>query len=130
MNLSVSRTIAAASAVGLLGLSGCNVSLPGATDADAIHFTGQTGPAGRVIVREEDYTERKYASLGEVSVTAARPSIFHHNPTRDTVNQMLREAGAKLGADGVIFVRYEMLDRGFFKGMTYEGKGLAIKFLP
>jgi hypothetical protein len=43
---------------------------------------------------------------------------------------MLREAGAKLGADGVILVRYEMLDRGFLKGVTYEGRGLAIKFLP
>jgi len=124
------RIIRVTSAAALFGLSACSVSLPGTTDPDAIHFTGQTGPAARVIVREEDYPERKYSSLGEVTVLAARPTIFHHNPTRDTVNQMLREAGARLGADGVIFVRYEVLDKGFFKGVTYEGKGLAIKFLP
>ena len=124
------RIIRVTSAVALFGLSACTVTMPGATDPNAIHFTGQSGPAGRVIVREEDYPERRYSPLGEVAVVADRPSIFHHNPTRDTVNQMLREAGARLGADGVILVRYEMLDRGFFKGVTYEGKGLAIKFLP
>jgi len=130
MNLSARIIIRVTGAAALFCLSACSASYPGITDPNAIHFTGQTGPAGRVIVREEGYPERRYSSLGEVAVVAARPSIFHHNPTRDTVNQMLREAGAKLGADGVILVRYEMIDRGFIDGVRYEGRGLAIKFLP
>jgi len=112
-------------------LSGC-ATLPGfaETDATAIRFTGTPGPAGHVLVREDDYPERRYFPLGEVAVAVARPTVFHRNPTRGEVNQKLREAGAKLGADAVILVRYGTLDGELLRGGTFEGKGLAIKFAP
>ena len=123
------RIIRVTSAVALFGLSACTVSWPGTSDPSAIHYT-QQGPASHVIVRDDDYFERKYSPLGEVRVALTRPSPFHPNPTRDTVNQRLREEAAKLGADAVILVRYATLDGGFLGSGTFEGKGLAIKFLP
>ena len=123
------RIIRVTSAVVLFSLSACTASLPGNRDASEIRFT-QQGPASHVLVREDDFPERKYSPLGEVRVGVTRATPFHQNPTRDAVNQRLREEAAKLGADAVIFVRYATLDGDFLSGGTFEGKGLAIKFVP
>src|ERR1700750_596040 len=53
-----------------------------------------------------DITDRKYRSLGDISVTVSKNTIFDSDPTPALVDQALRERAAKLGADAVILVRY------------------------
>lgn len=85
---------------------------------------------GRIQLSEGDVTDRKYASLGDVTVTVNKTTVFHSEPTKEQVNQKLREKAAELGADAVIFVRYGSGGVSFMSWGSLEGKGRAIKFQP
>ena len=78
---------------------------------------------------EGDYPDRKYVSLGDVTVTVNKTTVFHAAPTRDMVNQKLKEEAAKLGADAVVFVRYGSVGVSALSYGSLEGKGRAIKFV-
>jgi hypothetical protein len=77
---------------------------------------------------EGDLTDRPYKSLGDVSVTVNKVTIFNADPTRDMVNQRLRNEAAKLGADAVIQVRYGTVGIALLSWGSLDGKGRAIVY--
>jgi len=81
-----------------------------------------------IIVSENDITDRKYKSLGDITATVNKTTIFNADPTRDMVADKLREEAAKLGADAVILVRYGNVGISFMSWGSLEGKGRAVKF--
>ena len=83
--------------------------------------------AASVTVSEADST-RKYRSLGDISVTVNKTTVFNRDPTREDVNQKLREKAAELGADAVILVRYGTGGISMMSWGSLEGKGRAIKY--
>ncbi len=90
--------------------------------------TVQPTQANKILITEKDITDRPYTSLGDVTVTVNKTTIFHPDPTRKMVNERLREEGAKLGADAMILVRY---GEGGITPMSWgslQGKGRAVKF--
>jgi len=72
--------------------------------------------------------EKKYESLGEVSVSVHKTTLFHPDPTRELVDQKLKENAAQLGADAVINVKYGTVSVSLWSYGTLEGSGKAIKF--
>ncbi len=90
--------------------------------------TVQPTQANKILITEQDITDRPYTFLGDVTVTVNKTTIFHPDPTRKMVNERLREEGAKLGADAMILVRY---GEGGITPMSWgslQGKGRAVKF--
>ncbi|CAN5549225.1 hypothetical protein BH10PSE6_BH10PSE6_49520 [soil metagenome] len=85
-------------------------------------------PVAQIEIMEGDITDRPYKSLGDVSVTVNKVTIFNADPTRDMVNQRLRTEAAKLGADAVIQVRYGTVGIGALSWGSLDGKGRAIAF--
>jgi hypothetical protein len=82
----------------------------------------------QIQIIEGDVTDRPYNSLGDVSVTVNKVTIFNADPTRDMVNQRLRNEAAKLGADAVIQVRYGTVGISPLSWGSLDGKGRAIVF--
>ena len=90
--------------------------------------TVQPTQTNKILITEQDITDRPYTFLGDVTVTVNKTTIFHPAPTRELVNKRLREEGAKLGADAMILVRY---GEGGITPMSWgslQGKGRAVKF--
>ena len=113
----------------LLALSACadgwattNVSSQPATSTRA------PTPVDKIEIIEGDVTDRPYTSLGDVSVTVNKVTIFNADPTREMVNQRLRAEAAKLGADAVIQVRYGTVGVSLVSWGALDGKGRAIVF--
>lgn len=82
-----------------------------------------------IIITEKDITDRKYQTIGDIDVTVNKTTIFHADPTREIVDEKLREEAAKLQADAVILVRYGTVGIGLFSWGSLDGKGRAIKFV-
>jgi uncharacterized protein YbjQ (UPF0145 family) len=87
--------------------------------------------AGSVQVVEGDLDGRSYRVVGTIRAVARRVSGWASNPTRDDVDEELRERAAKVGADAVIKVRYAVEEQGPF-GIDPRGKltgeGIAVAF--
>ncbi len=81
------------------------------------------------MITERDVEGRKYESLGDISVTVNKTTVFHPDPTPEMVNQKLQEKAASLGADAVIFVRHGSGGVSFFSWGSLEGKGRAIRYI-
>ena len=110
-------------------LPGCATWSTSSVDRkDAAAGIQATDPAR--ITLSEGESNRKYTSLGDVSVTVNKTTIFNRDPTRDDVNAKLREEAAKLGADAVIHVRYGQGGVSMMSWGSLEGKGRAIKYAP
>jgi len=90
--------------------------------------TAQPKRPHEIRLTEGDIPDRKYSSLGDISVTVNKTTVFHPDPTRPMVDQKLKEEAAKLGADAVIHVRYGTVGVSFMSWGSLEGKGRAIKF--
>jgi hypothetical protein len=88
--------------------------------------SAQPTPYDKILMIEGDIPGRKYSSLGDVTVSVNKLTIFHAAPTRDMVNQKLKEEAAKLGADAVIFLRYGTVGMTALSYGGLEGKGRAI----
>jgi uncharacterized protein YbjQ (UPF0145 family) len=86
-----------------------------------------TNPAD-ITVTEGDIKNRKYVSLGDISATVNKTTAFNKAPTKEDVNNALRQRAAKLGADAVILARYGEGGISLFSWGSLEGKGRAIKF--
>ena len=119
-----------AGALVFLGVTGCatwstsSVETPDSAPPTA----AQPKRAHEIRLTESDISDRSYSSLGDISVTVNKTTVFHPSPTREMVNQKLREEAAKLGADAVILVRYGTVGVSFMSWGSLEGKGRAIKF--
>ena len=86
--------------------------------------------SARITVTESDVTNRKYVSLGDITVTVNKTTIFNADPTKELVNEKLKEKAAELGADAVILVRYGSGGISLMSWGSLEGKGRAIKYQP
>jgi uncharacterized protein YbjQ (UPF0145 family) len=84
--------------------------------------------ADAVIVTENDITDRPYRTLGDITVTVNKTTIFNKDPTREMVAARLREEAAKLGADAVVLARYGAVGFGLLSWGSMEGKGRAVSF--
>lgn len=111
-------------------LSGCasTWSSSHVSNAQAPETSVTPTRASAIIVSENDITDRKYKSLGDITATVNKTTIFNADPTREMVADKLREEAAKLGADAVILVRYGNVGISFMSWGSLEGKGRAIKF--
>lgn len=82
----------------------------------------------KVTLTESDITDRKYKSLGDITVQVNKLTLFHSDPTPEQVNEKLREKAAELGADAVVLVRYGKVGISALSYGSLEGKGRAVKF--
>ncbi|MBI5753054.1 MAG: hypothetical protein HZA59_13070 [Hydrogenophilales bacterium] len=82
----------------------------------------------KILLTEGDISDRPYAVLGDISVTVNKTTIFHAEPTREMVNDKLREEAAKLGADAVTHVRYGTVGISLMSWGSLDGKGRAVSF--
>jgi hypothetical protein len=82
----------------------------------------------KILVVEGDIADRPYTSLGDVSVTVNKTTLFNADPTPAMVNDKLKTEAAKLGADAVIQVRYGNVGIGLMSWGSLDGKGRAIAF--
>ena len=88
----------------------------------------KTDPAA-IIVSKEDITDRQYKSLGDITVTVNKTTLFHPDPTPALVDKELKEEAAKLGADAVVLVRYGTVGVSFMSWGSLDGQGRAVKFV-
>jgi len=88
----------------------------------------QATPVDQIRVIEGDVTDRPYKSLGEVSATVNKVTIFNADPTRELVDKRLKIEAARLGADAVIQVRYGTVGISAFSWGSLDGKGRAIAY--
>lgn len=89
--------------------------------------TKQTSPE-RIMLTDGDISDRPYIVLGDVSVTVNKTTIFHADPTKEMVNEKLKEEAAKLGADAVTHVRYGTVGISLMSWGSLDGKGRAVQF--
>jgi len=127
------RYISRLAAIALLTAtsSGCATWSTATVDGSNVTTAAaQATSPSQVKLSDGDIVDRKYTSLGDITVTVNKTTVFHPTPTREMVNVKLQEKGAELGADAVIFIRYGDVGVSMFSWGSLEGKGRAIKFLP
>ena len=113
-----------------LSLTACATWTTGSVDtgrADAA-ASAKTSP-DKILITDADMVDRQYKSLGDITVTVNKTTIFNANPTPAQVNEALRLKASDMGADGVILVRYGTGGVSFMSWGSLEGKGRAIKFI-
>ena len=102
----VLRILAAAAATTFLGGCAEGWSTSQVSSQSTAAVARPATPIDKIQVMEGDITDKPYKSLGEISVTVNKTTIFNADPTRQMVDQRLREKASTLGADAVIQVRY------------------------
>jgi uncharacterized protein YbjQ (UPF0145 family) len=117
----------------VLALSGCATWSTNSVDNTPQHAQTQTAATpvnpARVRVTDSDIVDQRYSSLGDITVTVNKTTIFHPDPTREMVNDKLREKAAEMGADAVILVRYGTGGISLMSWGSLEGKGRAVKLV-
>ncbi len=128
MNVSLGRaSIVACAAVLVAGCATWSHStVDNAPRAGASAPVAKT-PVAQIAVMESD-SQRKYTSLGDITVQVNKTTVFHPAPTRELVNQALKEKAAELGADAVVLVRYGTVGVSLMSWGSLEGKGRAVKY--
>ena len=133
--MGLQRHAAVIAAFATITLTGCATWSTSSVDNSSadIKTTSTTPPAqakspSQIMITDSDVVDRRYASLGDISVTVNKTTIFHPEPTRELVNDKLREKAAELGADAVILVRYGNGGISLMSWGSLEGKGRAVKF--
>lgn len=113
-------------------LSGCS-SYSSANVQPIAPVTDTTSSAPKlpaeIIVTSEDITDRPYTTVGELTVTVNKTTIFNADPTPALVDERLREEAAKLGADAVILARYGTVGISAFSWGSLDGRGRAVRFV-
>lgn len=116
----------------LATLTGCATwstsSVDGADKAAIATQTSKKSPSD-VRITDTDLPDTKYVPIGDITVTVNKTTIFHPDPTREMVNEKLKEKGAELGADAVLFVRYGNGGISMMSWGSLEGKGRAVRFV-
>lgn len=115
----------------LASLTGCatwSTSTVEGGDKGAVATQVAKKNPSEVRITDTDLPDQKYSELGDITVTVNKTTIFHPDPTRELVNEKLKEKGAELGADAVIHVRYGSGGISLMSWGSLEGKGRAIRF--
>jgi len=81
-----------------------------------------------VLVTADDIANHRYHSVGDISVTVSKWTLFDADPTPAKVDDALREKAASIGADAVVLVRYGTEGIGAFSWGSLDGKGRAVVF--
>jgi hypothetical protein len=117
----------------LVSLSACgtrtseSVSPTAGAAPSTTQAVAATSPAS-IKVTTGDITDQPYRSLGDISVTVSKWTIFDRDPTPAAVDAALQDKAAKLGANAVILVRYGAVGIGAFSWGKLDGSGRAIAF--
>lgn len=130
MNKTGSMRVALAVSLALAG-AGCASTWSRGSVERSAQQQASTAPAtsaAKVALTESDITDRKYTSLGDITVQVNKLTLFHSDPTPEQVNEKLREKAAELGADAVVLVRYGKVGISALSYGSMEGKGRAVKF--
>ncbi|MGE4314270.1 MAG: hypothetical protein AB7E85_08390 [Pseudobdellovibrionaceae bacterium] len=130
MKQSSSYTLTTALVLGLFTLSGCATWSTSSVQQSTGQKQTQVAPTqvNDILVTDGDITNRSYESLGDITVTVNKTTIFNQDPTKADVDMALKEKAAKMGADAVIFARYGQGGISAFSWGSLEGKGRAIQF--
>lgn len=96
--------------------------------ATSISDTKNKKQKSEIILTEGDITDRPYKSLGDISVTVRKVTIFDKDPTQASVADALKERAAEMGADAVILVRYGTVGVSLLSWGEMDGNGRAIIF--
>ena len=107
-----------------------NTATPDAANSDASksEMLSQT-PIEKIVITDKDISDRPYKILGDIKVSVSKSAIYFPDPTREMVDERLREEAAKLKADAVILVRYGTVGISVFSWGKLDGRGRAIAFL-
>ena len=84
--------------------------------------------AEKIIITTKDIKNKPYTKLADLEVTVNKSTAFHPNPTKEKVNEALREEAGEIGANAVIFVKYGEVKPTLFSWGSRKGSGDAIKF--
>jgi len=111
-------------------LTGCATWSTSSVDRNTNNATVAVQPTTpeKIQLSDGDMADRKYLSLGDITATVNKTTIFHPEPTKELVNVKLREKAAEQGADAVILIRYGNGGVSLMSWGSLEGKGRAIKF--
>ena len=82
----------------------------------------------QILVTDKDILDRNYTSLGDISVTVRKVTLFDSDPTPEKVNEALKERAAEMGADAIILVRYGTIGISALSWGQMEGNGRAVVF--
>ena len=117
-------------AASLTGRATWSTSSVDSKSADtAVSTQAKKTPPSSVVITDKDIPDRKYQSLGDITATVNKTTIFNADPTQEMVNEKLREKASELGADAVILVRYGNGGMSLMSWGSLEGKGRAVKFV-
>ena len=117
-------------AASLTGCATWSTSSVDSKSADtAVSTQAKKTPPSSVVITDKDIPDRKYQSLGDITATVNKTTIFNADPTQEMVNEKLREKASELGADAVILVRYGNGGMSLMSWGSLEGKGRAVKFV-
>lgn len=117
-------------AASLTGCATWSTSSVDSKSADtAVSTQAKKTPPSSVVITDKDIPDRKYQSLGDITATVNKTTIFNADPTQEMVNEKLREMASELGADAVILVRYGNGGMSLMSWGSLEGKGRAVKFV-
>ena len=115
----------------LLPLQACGTystsSMTEAPNAPQISARPHKAPE-QIQISQSDILDRPYTSLGDISVTVRKVSLFDSDPTQELVNKALQEKASDIGADAVVLVRYGSVGIGVMSWGQMDGDGRAIIF--
>ena len=81
-----------------------------------------------VLLTSEDIVDRPYEVLGDIVATVSKNTIFDDDPTREKVDEALREKASEMGADAVVLIRYGTVGVSFASWGALDGRGRAVVF--
>lgn len=117
----------------LLSLTGCvytnGEAVPNAAAPTAQEMAAQPPKnASMIVISEGDVSNQAYTHIGKVSAYGRMITLESSQPTREDVNEALREEASKIGADAVIFVTYKSERTGLMSRGMMTGEGQAVIF--
>jgi len=111
-----------------LFFSGCSIPFWGdKTPKTPVLEEAKKPSSEKVVIRELDIFDRPYTILGEVNASVSQLTPFG-TPLKELANKQLQIEASKMGADGVIFVRYETLPKTWTRWSGMKTTGKAVKF--
>lgn len=111
-----------------LFFSGCSIPFWGDKTAKApILEEVKKPPSKKVVISELDIMDRPYTIIGDVNASVSQLTPFG-TPLKELANEQLQLEATKIGADGVIFIRYKTLPKTWTRWSGMEAKGKAVVF--
>ena len=124
--LRIASLIVVTMALGACGTRSTARVTPPATGAVAA--AAPKNAAQIIVVEGADITNRPYQSLGDIKVTVSKWTVFDEDPTREQVEQALKEKAASMGADAVVFAQFGKSGISMTSWGARDGNGRAVVF--